>query len=255
MLSSKSRLPTKTKWQKATSRPSLSNNEVDSAPPLAATPSPTPLRRCRSASAIRQKIMDASDFSQAKSDLPGPETPVHRYRKPGLTSHKPLRKPARSSATVLEMELVERLSELEVAHVPRKNHARLQVAQDILDEVILQDRTFAGVLLKIRAEFNRQFAERAVTPEAPGEELDLYLLKTENQALKKLCNELQHEVETLRHELLFQPFAGPAVDGHEDDDVALVQLESPPPVHSTPPVVPKLNLASIAPFQDEDFAD
>ncbi|KDO15970.1 hypothetical protein SPRG_18489, partial [Saprolegnia parasitica CBS 223.65] len=66
--------------------------------------------------------------------------------------------------------------------------------------------TYAGILLKIRTEFNKHFDTAYVEPsDDVGAPLDVYLARTENQALKQLCVELQNEVDQLRHVLRFEP--------------------------------------------------
>ncbi|KDO27490.1 hypothetical protein SPRG_07079 [Saprolegnia parasitica CBS 223.65] len=309
MLASKPRpsLPSKSKWQSSThlgskplltkqlgldqrkkpvftrrdSAPRSSNNEPEKSPAPSTGPA-TPLRRCRSASSIRQKIIDASDFGNnnlishtplattaAVVDLetlpPPASVETCKYaKKTGLASQKSYasmalgrrHKFARSSATVLEMELAERLGEIEMAQVPQKQRARLQVARDLLDQVILQDRTYAGILLKIRTEFNKHFDITYAEPsDDVGAPLDVYLARTENQALKQLCVELQNEVDQLRHVLRFEPLGkvGTASmpDGHEDDDVSLV-LPGTTATYCVPQTVPKLNFAALSPYQDDD---
>ncbi|EQC32970.1 hypothetical protein SDRG_09495 [Saprolegnia diclina VS20] len=310
MLATKARpsVPSKSKWQSSThvapkplvtkhhgldlrkkpvtrrdSAPRSSNNEPEKSPRQApaSTGSTTPLRRCRSASAIRQKIIDASDFSSNNhtshlgnkatvvdlGHLPPPASvETYKYaKKTGLASQKTYasvtrrHKFARSSATVLEMELAERLCELDMTHGPAKQRARLQVARDLFDEVILQDRTYAGILLKIRTEFNKHFDAPTSSVEQFDDgspPLDVYLARTENQALKQLCTELQSEVDQLRHELLFQPLGKGGVasmpDDHEDDDVSLVLPETTTMTYCVPRTVPKLNFAALSPYQDDD---
>ncbi|OQR81700.1 hypothetical protein THRCLA_11497 [Thraustotheca clavata] len=142
------------------------------------------------------------------------------------------------------MELIERLNEVENGQVQNKAQARLLVVKDIFDEVILHDRTYSNVLLKIRAEFNRYFESCS-----PNQDLDSYLLKTENNALKKLSLELQNEIAQLRQDLLSRPSRRVEDDDSDDTPLQLPETNEP----RVPSIVPKLDFGALSPFQEDEY--
>ncbi|ETW06672.1 hypothetical protein, variant [Aphanomyces invadans] len=146
------------------------------------------MRRCRSATSIRGKVAEAAvnecHGSMGKHAL---HTHIHCFNldaerppprlklsKAGLHSFKAKRDPIQGpnhstttrredrtlkhrtelAAAQLEAEFISRLRQIDSLQLPKKRSIRLQVARDILDEIVLLDTTFGSMLGVIRDIFN-----------------------------------------------------------------------------------------------------
>ncbi|GAB9464865.1 hypothetical protein Gpo141_00002289 [Globisporangium polare] len=139
----------------------------------------------------------------------------------------------KSSTVQLEVELVERLNEIERSKLNEKAVSRFRACQKTLDAVIQQDEQFGRVLSKIRDEValyvdtlsrstgsssqglaNRGSHCECGKPKAQSSnqsssdlDFDNALFRQENVSLKKNCVALQKEIQVLQRSLMFATIA------------------------------------------------
>ncbi|KAJ0405502.1 hypothetical protein P43SY_011350 [Pythium insidiosum] len=171
----------------------------------------------------------------------------------------------KSSAVELEVELAERLNEIERSKLSEKVESRYKASQKALQQIIQQDEHFGRVLSRIRDEYESyisyihcQPGRRAGYASANqfGEhESESGHLRDENESLRRTCETLERELRLLKLSSSKPKHAD--LDDDYGDDLEDVQLcpEIDDDLTKTPSNVPQLNFAALSPYDQEDEED